>query len=213
MKVKICGNTNLDDAMCAVRAGADALGFVFYPRSPRYVTPKEAGAIVRELPANVEKIGVFVNESAERVREIAEEAVLTGVQLAGVESPQTCESLADSFAVIKVIHMDEAFRPEVLAGYQVASFLFDTPSRLFGGSGRTFDWSLLRRFPQHASERLRFYLAGGLSPENVEAAIVAASPDGVDVCSGVERLPGRKDHEKVQRFVAAARAACVEGCL
>ncbi|HUO60345.1 MAG TPA: phosphoribosylanthranilate isomerase [Candidatus Acidoferrales bacterium] len=209
VRVKICGNTNLADADCAVRAGADALGFIFYAKSPRFMQADTVRAIVDALPQGIRKVGIFVNEPAALVRDIAAAAALTSVQLAGSESPEQCAELARDFEVLKVFHVGPGFDSELLRAYEVAAFLFDTPSPIHGGSGKTFDWSLLRGVREQLQGRTPFYLAGGLSPENVADAIAQVEPDGVDVCSGVERAPGCKDHEKIRAFISAAQAVAL----
>ncbi len=216
--VKICGNTCLEDACAAAEAGADAVGFVFYPKSPRCVEPQTVREIVRRLPAGLKTVGVFVNESAEQVRKTATAAGLSAVQLAGAESPELCAALAAAFEVIKVFHVGEGFDASALRAYRVSAFLFDTPSAdtpsaNHGGSGKTFDWKLLRGLRPQLRDHTPFYLAGGLRPENVATAIAEVSPDGVDVCSGVEVSPGHKDDEAVRRFIRAARATAGQGNL
>ncbi|HEX8925595.1 MAG TPA: phosphoribosylanthranilate isomerase, partial [Terriglobales bacterium] len=191
MRVKICGNMNLADAECAVRAGADAIGFIFYPKSPRFMQAEAVRAIVDQLPGKVCKVGIFVNESVEHVRTVATIAGLTSVQLAGSEAPEQCAELARDFKVFKVFHVKAGFDTSALRAYVVSAFLFDTPSPIHGGSGKMFDWSLLRDVREQLQGRTPFYLAGGLSPENVADAIAQVEPDGVDVCSGVERRPGQ----------------------
>jgi len=210
VRVKICGNTNLADAKCAVRAGADALGFIFYPKSPRFMQAQVARKIIDQLPRDIRKVGIFVNEPVARVREIANAAGLTSVQLAGSESPDECAELARDFEVFKVFHVDPAFDASALHLYEVSAYLFDTPSQIYGGSGKTFDWNLLRGVREQLQGRTPFYLAGGLSPENVAEAIAQVEPDGVDVCSGVERAPGRKDHDRVRAFISAAHALALK---
>jgi phosphoribosylanthranilate isomerase len=210
LRVKICGNTNLADAECAARAGADALGFIFYPRSPRFMQAGSVRAIIDQLPRDIRKVGIFVNEPVERVREVANTAGLTSVQLAGAESPEECSELVHDFEVLKVFHIAPGFDASALRAYTVSAFLFDTPSPIHGGSGKTFDWSLLRGVREQLQGRTPFYLAGGLSPDNVTDAIEQVEPDGVDVCSGVERAPGQKDHQKVTAFISAARAVALK---
>ncbi|HEV2799116.1 MAG TPA: phosphoribosylanthranilate isomerase [Pyrinomonadaceae bacterium] len=205
VKVKVCGITNLADALTAVEAGADALGFNFYRRSPRYIAPREAGRIVAELPPGVLCVGVFVNEgSADALARMAEEAHVSAVQLHGDEAPEYCASLG-RFEVIKALRVGEDFAPEEARRYPARSILLDAfNAHARGGTGETFDWTLARRTRELVAE---LYLAGGLTPENVADAIEAVAPYAVDVCSGVEDAPGRKDASRLRAFVAAVRAA------
>ena len=203
--VKICGVTNLADAQAAVKAGAGALGFNFYARSPRYITPGAARLIVSALPPSVLTVGVFVNEAEpERVARTAAEAGVAAVQLHGDESPAYCAALAGR-VVIKALRVGARFAPEQASAYRTHAILLDAYSpREFGGTGEVFDWALARRTRALVS---RLFLAGGLTPENVGAAIAAVRPFAVDVCSGVEAAPGRKDLSRLREFVAAVRAA------
>lgn len=204
VKVKVCGITNTEDARAAIEAGADALGFNFYARSPRYIAPEEARLIVAELPASVLSVGVFVNEdSAASVARIAERSGVSAVQLHGDEPPEYCAAL-EGREVIKALRAGEDFAPEEAARYPAQSILLDAyNAHARGGTGETFDWTLARRTRELVAQ---LYLAGGLSPENVAGAIAFVEPYAVDVCSGVERAPGRKDAARVRAFVAAVRA-------
>ncbi|HWT00023.1 MAG TPA: phosphoribosylanthranilate isomerase [Pyrinomonadaceae bacterium] len=203
MIVKICGITNLEDAVAAVEAGADALGFNFYRRSPRYVPPEEARRIVAELPQSVMKVGVFVNEGEPaEVARVADEVGLTAVQLHGDESPEYCRALDGRF-VIKAVRAGADFEPERVRSYEADAILLDAFSeKERGGTGRVIDWGAARRVRELVP---RLFLAGGLSPSNVAAAVEAVGPYAVDACSGLESAPGRKDRERVRAFVAAAR--------
>lgn len=205
VKVKVCGITSLTDALAAVEAGADALGFNFYRRSPRYVEPAAARRIIAELPPGVVCVGVFVNEeSAYELAHLAEEARVSVVQLHGDEPPEYCATLGGR-EVIKALRVGKDFAPAEVARYPVRSILLDAyNARARGGTGETFDWGLARRTRELVAE---LYLAGGLTPENVAAAIAEVEPYAVDVCSGVETAPGRKDAARVRAFVAAVRAA------
>lgn len=209
VRIKVCGITSLDDALAAVEAGADALGFNFYRRSPRYVAPALAKSITERLPSQVQSVGVFVNEgSPEAVERLAAEAGVRVVQLHGDESPEFCAALQRGRAVIKALRVGESFAPEQAARYPSDAILLDAYSaRARGGTGETFDWALARRTRELVPQ---LYLAGGLTPANVGAAVRAVRPFAVDVCSGVEFSPGRKSPELVGRFVAAARAAAEE---
>ncbi len=203
VRIKICGITNADDALHAAACGADALGFVFYSRSPRYVTPAVAAAICAELPPFVSRVGLFVNEAPERILAVVSECGLDVVQLHGEERPQDC--LSPPCRVIKGVRPSSDEDLAHLAQYRVAALLIDAavPGQ-FGGTGQRADWSLAS---QLAATR-RVILAGGLNPENVTAAIRKVRPYAVDVSSGVESAPGKKDPVKVATFIRRAREAC-----
>jgi phosphoribosylanthranilate isomerase len=200
VRIKICGITNLEDALLAVSLGAHALGFVFFSKSARAVGPEEARRIIRELPPLVLSVGVFVDEEAGAVRDLAAYAGLDWLQLHGGESPEYCRSLGRR--VIKAFRIagQESLAP--LADYRgaVQAFLLDTyRPGLAGGTGETFDWDLARQ----AGEYGPIILAGGLTPGNVAQAIAAAQPAAVDVASGVEATPGKKDPLKLRAFMEA----------
>ena len=203
--VKICGITNLADALAAVDAGADVLGFNFYRPSPRYIEPKYAREIIDQLPATVLTAGVFVNEpSPNEVERIANEAGVAALQLHGDESPDYCVALKNRF-VIKVFGVHEKFAPEETAAYDVAAIMLDAFDRkAWGGTGRVIDWSIARQTREFVP---KLFLSGGLSPENVAAAIETVDPYAVDACSSLEYSPGRKDPARVRAFVAAVREA------
>lgn len=197
--VKICGITTLADALVAVEAGADALGFNFYRPSPRYISPETAREMIDHLPDSVLKVGVFVNEDVESVARIVTEANLSAVQLHGDESPEYCHKLAGQY-VIKVFRAGDDFDVET---YGVDAIMLDTKDDLLrGGTGRVFDWTIAKRTNSSAP---KLFLAGGLSPENVAEAITTVRPYAVDACSSLEESPGRKDHARVRAFVKAAR--------
>ncbi len=202
MIIKICGITNLEDAVAAVAMGADALGFNFYRPSPRYVTPQNAREIIEQLPDAILTVGVFVNE--ESVRTIANEAGVRAVQLHGDESPDYCRELAADMYVIKCLSVSNDFDPSITQHYHVDAIMLDTKhNTLRGGTGRTFDWSIA----QQVSKTIpKLYLAGGLSPENVAEAIETVRPYAVDACSSLEATPGKKNHERMRAFVAAVRS-------
>jgi phosphoribosylanthranilate isomerase len=202
--VKICGITNLDDALAAVDAGADALGFNFYQRSPRYITAETARAIIERLPAEVLMVGVFVNEELDAVEKTASVAGVSALQLHGTESPEYCKALKGRH-LIKVFATHAEFAPDTVLNYDVQSIMLDAADkRTFGGTGKLSNWSIARQtrelFP-------RLFLAGGLSAENVGEAIEQVDPYAVDACSLLEVAPGRKDQARVRDFVAAARKA------
>ena len=203
--IKICGITNLDDARAAISAGADALGFNFYKPSPRYIAPKSAREIIAELPGSVLTVGVFVNEdSASAVAEIADEAGVKAVQLHGDESPSYCRELATHLQVIKTFVVADTFDIEVAKAYEVDAIMLDSrDSRLRGGTGRTFDWTIAECVARSVP---KLFLAGGLSPENVAVAIETVRPFAVDACSSLEQKPGVKSHERMRDFVAAVRS-------
>jgi len=201
--VKICGITNSDDAVAAVAAGADALGFNFYRPSPRYITPEATRSIVDRLPPGILAVGVFVNEDIAALERTATIAGVSAVQLHGTESPEYCSSLPGRY-LIKVFASGAEFRPASVLAYDVSAIMLDAfDKKKFGGTGRVSDWSTARQtrklFP-------RMFLAGGLSAENVAAAIAQVEPYAVDACSRLESEPGQKDHARMRDFVAAVRA-------
>ncbi len=204
MHIKVCGITNLTDARAAIEAGADWLGFNFYTRSPRYLSPADAGKIITALPDTVRSVGVFVNEDApETVARMAGEAHLTAVQLHGDETPAYCRALADDYFIIKALRVGEGFAPDEALKYETNAILLDAyDARAHGGTGRVVDWQTARRVRELVS---KLFLAGGLSPENVAGAIAFVEPFAVDACSGLESAPGRKDAARVRAFVEAAR--------
>ncbi len=199
VKVKICGITNIEDALMAVAFGADALGFVFFRGSPRYIEPADAKAIISKLPPIVTTVGVFVDEETAEIERIAEHAGLDVIQMHGNESPDTCNI---GCRVIKAIRVKELTDLELLERYNVSAFLLDTytPDAL-GGTGQIFNWDI-------AVEAKRFgrvILAGGLNPDNIENAIRLVRPYGVDVSSGIEAEKGKKDRQKMKLFIERAK--------
>lgn len=196
-RVKICGITKLEDALCAVEAGADALGFVFYEKSPRYITPLKAQRIVSALPPFVTTVGLFVNEPQDKIRRIMTLARLQVVQLHGDEKPEDCRDL-EPWQVIKALRVKNADSLVGADEYPVDALLLDAWSgNQYGGSGKRFDWDLLTDL----NARVPLVLAGGLSPDNVAEAVARVRPFAVDVSSGVEESPGRKDHQKIINFI------------
>ena len=193
MIVKICGITTLEDARAAVECGADAIGFNFHAKSPRYVTPETARAIGDGLPLEVWKVGVFVNEPD--VLAIARRAGLDVVQLHGDEREAPA-----GIRVWKAFRVSHDFDSQALAAWNVEAFLLDAPSEHYGGTGKTFDWS------RAAMANGKVIVAGGLDASNVARAIEVAKPWGVDTCSRIESTPGRKDKAKMAAFIAAAKA-------
>ena len=222
MWVKICANTNLDDAQMAVELGADAVGFVFAP-SRRRVTAKDVAQITPHLPANVERVGVFDSLYAEEIAAVVREAGLTAVQLHGGGELVLARRLNDLFegkvGIIQTVHwaVDEgddsakAVRQRlsaIEAGGAIERILIDSKvGQATGGTGVSFDWVAARDVLASDGGRLKMIVAGGLRPENVAEAISELNPWGVDVASGVEKGPGRKDREKLGEFIRNARAA------
>jgi phosphoribosylanthranilate isomerase len=202
VKVKICGITNLADGMAAAEAGADALGFVFYDRSPRGVSIEAAGDLIRHLPPFVLKVGVLVNAPEDLVFRAIRECGLSLLQFHGDEAPEYC--LQFGLMSIKAFRIHDAASLQALRNYPTDAWLLDayvpgTP----GGTGETFNWDLALEAQKLGRP---IFLAGGLTPENVAEAVRRARPYGVDVSSGVEAAPGRKDHAKVRAFIQAAKS-------
>jgi phosphoribosylanthranilate isomerase len=213
--VKICGITNLEDALTAVDAGADAVGFVFHDKSPRKIDVEKARGIARQLPENVEKVGVFVNEVEDKLCEVVDRVELTAVQMHGDdEDPHVADLLVSRRPQIKIvagISMQTSnpegwammWRPDVVYAYLVDSGTSSEP----GGTGKTFDWKASASRIEVIKRLGRVIIAGGLNPANVREALPMFRPFGVDVSSGVEASPGKKDPAKVRAFVEAVRRA------
>lgn len=205
-KIKICGITNLEDARFASGALVDYLGFIFYEKSPRYIEPAEAGAIINWLEGP-EKVGVFVNQPLDDVNQIAKQTGLDYVQLHGDETPEYC-SLVDK-PVIKVIHIEEE-SVDYLLKHQIEQYsevadllLFDTKiDGLWGGTGKSFDWSVITEL----DTEIPFFLSGGLNSKNIKKAIKTVQPYGIDVSSSLEQKPGLKDFEKIEVFMGEINA-------
>ena len=202
IRIKICGITNLEDALLAAELGADALGFIFYPKSPRKVEPEAARSIIAQLPPFVAAVGVFVDEESATVRGMAAKVGLDWVQLHGQESPDYCRGLG--LKVIKAFRIKDDNSLRELAPYRdaVQALLLDTykPGQV-GGTGEIFDWHLAREAQKYG----RIILAGGLTAANVAQAIAIAAPAAVDAASGTEAVPGKKDPEKLRAFLAAVK--------
>jgi phosphoribosylanthranilate isomerase len=215
--VKICGITNLEDALMAVDAGADALGFVFYDKSPRRADPQVTGEIVSKLPKNIEKVGVFVDVDADYIRDVVSATGLTAAQVHWKKSLGPIWGRTDAAAanigvpkLIPVIagndlknsgdFLDPAVREKIFA------FLLDSNGAV-GGTGMTFDWQTSQCTVQYLGSVSRVIVAGGLTPTNVSEAMRILKPWGVDVASGVEARPGKKDPDKVRKFISAVRKA------
>ncbi|MBT5872443.1 MAG: phosphoribosylanthranilate isomerase [Candidatus Latescibacteria bacterium] len=197
-RVKICGITNQVDADMAVSAGADALGFIFFPGSPRHVEPDTVRSISERLPPFISVVGVFVNEIATQVNDLAAKCRLDTVQLHGDETPEYCADIDKTVVKVFRVKNDDWLRES--QPYRVSALLLDTwASDRYGGTGNTFDWSLVSRVSHPV------ILSGGLNPGNVADAISKVKPYGVDTSSGVESEPGIKDHKKVQEFIEAVR--------
>ena len=199
VRVKVCGITNLEDALAAVNLGAYALGFVFAP-SPRQITPDKAAEIIAQLPPFVSRVGVFVDSPLEQVQETIAIAGLSMVQLHGSEDAEYCQALSPRVIKAFRVRSDSILRE--LPRYKVSAYLLDSyDAALKGGTGKTFDWSIAK-----AASKLGFIiLSGGLNPDNVRQAIEQVEPYAVDVSSGVEVSPGKKDHDKLRAFMEAAK--------
>lgn len=203
IRVKICGITNLDDARAAIEAGADALGFIFFKGSPRYVEVDAAAEIIRQAPPFVSCVGVFVDEAPEGMRMQMQRAGIHTVQLHGKESPEICAQVSGS--VIKAFRVKDLGTLAELPRYKVSAFLLDSyvPGQL-GGTGARFNWEIAVQAKAFGTPVI---LAGGLTVENIADAVAKVRPYGVDVSSGVETSPGRKNHEKVREFIRRAKSA------
>jgi len=200
VRIKICGITRLEDAIAASELGVDALGFVFYDRSPRYIQPADAAAIIKQLPDSVSAVGLFVNPTQQQIDETLESCPLDIIQLHGDESADFCR--AQTLPVMKAVAVSCADDLKCVASYNCAVLLdAKAPAGVFGGTGTSFDWSLLEGF----SHPFPLILAGGLNAENITAALAVRQWFAVDVSSGVEMSPGLKDAGKMRAFVAAVR--------
>ena len=207
-RVKICGVTCVEDALFAAEAGADALGFNFYPKSKRYVTPEAVRAIIDTLPPFVTTVGILVNETRDRIEQIVETSGIQILQLHGDETPNDCKG--HTLPVIRALGVGDRFDIKEIEPYAkagVESFLLDkAKDGFYGGTGETFDWALAVL----AKSFGRVILAGGLTPDNVEEGVRAVAPYAVDTASGVESEPGKKDHRKIKAFIDNATRARME---
>lgn len=204
VRVKICGITNLDDAMAVVDFRADALGFVFFKGSPRYISPDDAGAIIRRLPSFITTVGVFVNESTDQIEETIKLTGIDVVQLHGDEPPEMCNNI--SRRIIKAIRVKSLESLDPLKNYKdrVSAFLLDTfTPDILGGTGQIFNWDIAIDAKQFG----KIILAGGLTPDNIAKAVRRVRPYGVDVSSGIESEKGKKDHKKMKLFIERAKGA------
>jgi phosphoribosylanthranilate isomerase len=203
IRIKICGITHIDDAMAAIDFGADALGFVFFKGSPRYITLEKAASIIRKLPPFISTVGVFVDESVKEIEEIVAATCLDIIQLHGDETPEACHASRRIVKAIRVKSIDSLEPLKTFTGH-VSAFLLDAyaPDTL-GGTGLKFNWDIAVEAKQFG----RIILAGGLTPDNIQQAIRHVMPYGVDVSSGVEAEKGRKDHQKLKLFIERAKTA------
>jgi len=199
VKVKICGITNLRDALTSVAAGSDALGFLFYKKSPRYIAPESAKKIIKNLPQNVIKIGVFVNAQEKCIKNIAKICNLDILQFHGNESAEFCRKFK-GYKVIKAFRIKKKIDLAKILRYKTFAYLFDTFSKSkFGGTGKIFNWDLLADIKQP------IFLSGGLNANNVNKAIRKVNPAWVDASSSLEVTPGKKDPKKVRKFIQTAK--------
>ncbi len=200
IKVKICGITNIEDAQAAFEMGADMLGFNFCPQSPRFVRPEVAIGIIRKLPTFIDNVGVFVNAPLEQIKAVAESGYLNWIQLHGDETPEFCSKVHFSnIRTIKAVRVKSEQDIQDAKSYYTYAVLLDAfSSDAYGGTGKTFDWSLIKGLPK------RIFLAGGITPDNVAEAI-GTGVYGIDICSGIELSPGKKDHEKMRRLFDVIR--------
>ncbi|MEW5767666.1 MAG: phosphoribosylanthranilate isomerase [bacterium] len=200
-RIKICGITRTEDALAVVEAGADALGFIF-AKSPRRIELSQAVRIAEKLPPLVSLVGVFLNQGAQEIQKVIASCPLTALQFHGQESPEFCRSFG-SIKTIKAIRVKNKTSLVDLARYEVDAYLLDTYVKgQPGGTGKIFNWDLAA----DVSSKYRIILSGGLSSDNVAEAIRRVRPFGVDVGSGVESLPGKKDHQKIRRFIRQVRS-------
>jgi len=202
VKVKICGITNLGDALNSVKAGCNALGFVFYRKSPRYLTPEKASRIIKHIPAHILKIGVFVNAEEKTIKRIARLCNLDMLQFHGNESPKFCQKFK-GYKIIKAFRVKDKIELKNLLNYKTFACLFDTfVKSKMGGTGRKFDWKRVRGLK---SLRKPIFLSGGLTTNNVKKAMEVVQPEWVDVSSSVELKPGKKDYKKIKEFIEIVR--------
>jgi len=201
-EIKICGITRLEDALCAAACGADAVGFIFHPGSPRYIAPERAKRIISQLPERIAKVGVFVNRPAQEVQRTIEACGLDLIQLHGDEPPAYC-NFFPAGQVIKAVSPRTVKEIGELAAYKIRAFLADSrDAGRYGGTGKRSDWSLAARI----GKLYPLILAGGLDSGNIQAALDAVSPQAVDINSGCELAPGIKDHDRMKRIIGLIRS-------
>ena len=207
IQTKVCGITNISDALFSIKCGASAIGFVFYKKSERYISYNDAFDVIKYLPPGTAKIGVYVNEDAKMVNDSSKKLNLDYVQLHGDESASFCKDI--NFPIIKAFRIkDDSFKSQVLK-YNVSVFLFDTFTKKdYGGTGKIFNWELIKQGFQRP-----FIHSGGLNINNVLDAINVTNPDAIDISSGLEDYPGKKDHEKIFEFFKLIRNTSKKGDL
>jgi phosphoribosylanthranilate isomerase len=195
VKVKICGFTNYDDAMAAADMGADMLGFNFYPKSPRYIKPADAAKIINKLPAYVDLVGLFVNDTFKHIEQTIDECRLDWVQFHGDEPPDYCEQFGTlNVRTMKALRVKNASDIKLAEEYFTDAILLDAfDPKKYGGTGLVFDWNIIGNISK------RVFLAGGINSENINKALELGIY-GIDVCSGVESKPGKKDHAKMRKL-------------
>ncbi len=195
VKIKICGITNYDDAMAAVDMGADIVGFNFYPKSPRYIEPEKAFAVIQKIPSFIDTAAIFVNAGAQAIRDLTHDGMLNWIQLHGDEPPEFCEQFtAWNLRTLKAIRVKSRESLDQARLYRTSALLLDAfDPTLYGGTGQRFDWNLVRDFSY------KIFLAGGITPDNIQEALECRTY-GIDVCSGVESEPGKKDHQKMKKL-------------
>jgi phosphoribosylanthranilate isomerase len=200
VRIKICGITNIEDALLAVDLGANALGFIFYKESKRYIEPDNALSIISRIPPFITTVGVFVNQDLDEIINVRDKVGFDAFQLHGDESASFCKKLGKN--VIKTVRVKDKINTEEIESYPVRAILFDSYStKDYGGTGESFSWGVLRGIDLSK----KVILSGGLTPENVVNAIQIVNPYAVDVSSGVEDYPGKKNPERLKRFIEAAR--------
>ncbi|MBN1931981.1 MAG: phosphoribosylanthranilate isomerase [Desulfobacterales bacterium] len=201
IQIKVCGLTLVDEMLACASLGVDAVGFVFYPKSPRYVTQYQAKEICQAVPPNVKSVGVFVNHTYSEIMQIVEGCLLDAVQLHGQESPELVQRLRkENLIVIKALFVKSKPSLKDVSNYEASAYLLEYgKGPLPGGNALIWNWEVVKDF----GKKYPLILAGGLTPNNITAAIKVSNPDAVDVSSGVERIPGRKDLEKVKSFTQA----------
>jgi len=202
VKIKICGITSLEDALNSIEAGCDALGFVFYKKSSRYITPEKASRIIAHLPPHILKVGVFVNAQERNIKRIAKLCNLDMLQFHGDESPRFCQRFKGD-RIIKAFRVKKRIDFKNILDYGTFAYLFDTfVKSKIGGTGRKFNWVLIRHL---SGFHKPIFLSGGLNSQNIKEAIIKVHPDWVDVSSSVEISPGKKDYKKVREFIKIVR--------